>query len=86
MMHDLATISRLYTNGTLLLTLIKLNHSMNELHHVQWSVWWNWLSIREIQRLHRWSSEMEKQFYLTWYLPCDTQYIMRPRISEQIHL
>ena len=31
---------------------------------------WNWLSIPKLQRLHRWSLWMDKQFHPTFYWKC----------------
>ena len=53
--------------GPLLLTWINFNPSMGKWFHPLWSVRWNYLPIPKLQRLHRWSLGLDKQFQTTLY-------------------
>ena len=63
----LKELSFLTLLGTLLLTWINFNPSMDKYSHAQLSVGWNCLSIPKLQWLHHWSLGMDTSFYPTLY-------------------
>ena len=46
--------------GPFLLTRFNFNPGMDKLSHAQYSVWWNYLSIAELQLCNRWSLGMDE--------------------------
>ena len=55
----------------LLIKWINFNPRMDNESNVQQSVGWNYLSIPNLQWLHRWDLGMKKKFYPTRYRRCD---------------
>ena len=59
-------------------SIVNLFNSTDKLLHPLQSVGWNYLSIRKLQRVHRWSLGsirwslgMDKHFHLTYYWTCN---------------
>ena len=52
--------ARLPYQWPLLLTWFNFNPSSDKQSHAQLRVWWNYLSIPKLQRLHRWSVGIDK--------------------------
>ena len=50
---------------------VHLNFSMDKYPHIQERVWWNYLPIPKLQRLHRWSLGIDKHFHPTLYHGCN---------------
>ena len=57
---DVLFVVLIFYQWPLLLTWFNFNPSMDKQLHAQNSVWWNYLSIPKLQRLHRWSLGMDK--------------------------